>query len=220
MAKNSDALEILWTFVRGDLEASNFEHWIYTHDEVESTLGSDCFLEAISINFADTKQVNEFRHRLKKELPVPAACSCHTLSNKHLLTMGGISLEGFEHLVRGVRHMFWLHRFRCKTCHTEWWLAEEARIYDVWILFRSWDTPPSLNTYHELLSMAVSLGASVRYFQPEVSIEIPITIEELAQEKPGMKVSEIAQLIPVPLEIIRQHARDVALKTGLHIDFE
>lgn len=42
MAKNSDALEILWAFVRGDLEAGNFEQWIYTHDEAESTLGSDC----------------------------------------------------------------------------------------------------------------------------------------------------------------------------------
>ncbi|MFK0383028.1 hypothetical protein [Agrobacterium sp. NPDC090273] len=216
----SEALHICWEFARGDRDVKSFEGWLYSAAEAEPALGPDRFLEAISINFADAKQVAEFRHSLTETLPAPGACKCHTFSSPKCVSLGGISLGTFEHVEDGVGHMFWLHHFHCKACGTDWWLANEQRIFDVWMLFRGKNNQPSVSTYRELLSLAIQMGGSVRYVQPENSLEIPFTIEDLATEQPGIPLSEIAKLLPIPFDVVRRHALQVVTDKGVRIDLE
>lgn len=82
------------------------------------------------------------------------------------------------------------------------------------------DAQPIARTYRELLALAIRMGASVSYLQPEVSVEIPMTIESLALETPGISVDELAELIPVRPDVIRHHAPRLGCGTGLNIDLE
>jgi hypothetical protein len=215
-----EVVERCWAFVRGDLDISSFENWLYSDKVAELALGPDGFLGAVSTDFGDPKRVADLRHHLSELLPAPAACSCHRQASQHLVTMGALSLDAFDHVERGVLHMFWMHRFNCRACATEWWLLEEGRIYDVWILFRGGTNRPAVESYRELLSLAILMGASVQYFQPQVSVEIPATIEDLARETPGIAVSELARLISIPLGVVRKHAQRILEDTALNIDLE
>ena len=134
--------------------------------------------------------------------------------------MGSASPDTLTHSEGGTALFFWMHRVHCRVCATEWWLVEEGRIYDVWILFRGWANSPKVDTYRGLLALAVEKGARVRYVDPYASIEIPSAIEELAKETPGIAVSELARLLLVPLEIIGFHAGRVSQDFGLNIDLK
>jgi hypothetical protein len=184
-----NALAMCWAFARGDIEPSTFESWLYSDRIAEMALGPDLFLETVSADFDSTYRVADLRDVLSKILPSPAPCSCHTIPNYHLTTIGMVSLDNFDLIERGTPPRFWLHRFGCRQCGTEWCLAEESRIYDVWILVRGWIDLPDAQTYRDLLALAVRLGASVQYLQAEMSVEIPVTIEELAKETPGITLS-------------------------------
>ena len=215
-----DALEKFWAFVRGDSDLSEFEGWLYSENAAEQALGPEGFLRVVETDFGDPQKVADLRYCLSRALPAPSVCQCHKYANEQLITMGATSLDAFEHVERGVLHMFWMHHFRCKVCLADWCLVEESRIYDVWMLFRGWTNRPMVETYRELLSLAIRMGASVTYVQPQISVEIPATIRDLAIECPGISVSEIGRLIPVPLKVIRDHAQLVTKEAGLSIDLE
>ena len=213
-------LEKCWAFVRGDMDISGFENWLYFDNIAELALGPDVFLDAVSTDFGNSKRVNDLRHRLSEILPAPAACQCHTIPSGRLSTMGSASPDTFTHSDGRTALFYWMHRVQCRVCATEWWLVEGGRIYDVWILFRGWANRPKVNTYRGLLALAVEKGARVRYVDPYVSIEIPAAIEDLAKETPGIAVSELARLLLVPLDIIRFHAARVSQDFGLNIDLK
>ena len=213
-------LEKCRAFVRGDMGITAFEDWLYFEKLAESALGPELFLEAVSTDFGQPHRVADLRHRLSEILPAPAACRCHTIPNRHLVTMGASSPDTFDHLEGGTGDLHWMHRVQCRVCATEWWVVEESRIYDVWILFRGWANRPIVDTYRELLSLAQGMGARVHYVHPEVSIEIPAAIKDLAKESPGIAVSELARLLPIPLDVVWLHARRVSQEADLNIDLE
>ena len=212
------ALAICWAFARGDMAISAFETWLYTDPVAELVLGPEQYLIAAATDFGNARRVADLRYSFWNTLPAPAACECHKIANNRPISMGEFSYDGFDHVQRGAGQMFWLHRFRCRVCAAEWWLVLESRIYDVWICYRGWTNQPAIGTYRELLALAVRLGARVRYAEPEVSVEIPATIEDLAIESPGISLTELAQLLPVPVEVIRLHAERVAKASGVNIN--
>lgn len=213
-------LEQCWAFVRGDMEISGFENWLYFNNIAELALGPDMFLDAVSTDFGNPKRVNDLRHRLSEILPAPAACRCHTIPSGHLSTMGSASPDTFTHSEGETALSYWMHSVRCRVCATEWCVVEEGRIYDVWILFRGWANRPKVDTYRGLLALAVEKGARVHYVDPYVSTEIPAAIEDLAKETPGIAIGELARLLLIPLDIIRFHAGRVSQDLGLNIDLE
>ena len=213
-------LEKCWAFVRGDIDVSEFENWLYFESIAELALGTDAFLDAVSTDFGNPKRVNDLRHRLSEWLPAPAACHCHQFPNGQLTTMGSTSPDTFDDTDVRIDPLYWMRRVQCRVCGTQWWLVEECRIYDVWMLYRGWSNRPEVDTYRKLLALAVEKGAGVRYVNPYGSIEIPAAIEDLAKETPGIAVNELRRLIQVPVEVIRFHAGRVAQDVGVNIDLE
>ncbi len=109
----------------------------------------------------------------------------------------------------------------CKNCKTQWTVAQDNNIYDVWIVVRSArDDTAKVNTYRGLLSQAVTFGAMVRYGDPMHSVELPWAIEELARETPGISVTELTALLPVDRDVVMHHARAVLSGTGVSIDLK
>ncbi len=213
-------LEKCWAFVRGDMDIPEFENWLYFDSIDEISLGPDAYLDAVSTDFGSPKQVNDLRHWLAEFLPAPATCTCHTIPNGHLSTIGSSSPDTFNQVESATAVFLWEYPAQCKVCATEWWVVEESRIYDVWILFRGWDNPPKIDTYRGLLALAVDKGARVQYVDPYMSIEIPAAIENLANETPGIAVSELASLLLIPLDVIRFHAHRALQEAGFKIDLE
>ena len=214
-------LDCFWRFARGDMEASEFENWLYSNEGTQLALGEDPYLNAISVDYRDGQRVADFRAELRKSLPHPADCECHTISDWGLVILGQWSPDNFEVVQRETSSPYWLHSLVCKECQTRWTVAEDSRIYDVWIVVRvaSFDMA-KVNSYSGLLSLAVSSGAMVRYDDPIHSIELPAAIEELAREKPGISLTELTGLLPVDREIVDHHARDVIAKSRVSIDLE
>jgi hypothetical protein len=209
----------VWRFMRDDLIPDAFEAWLYAGDEAEKTLGERGFLEAISINYSNPRQVADFKAYLRRILRPPFDCDCHLQPDVGSVMLGRWSSQRLEAVEREIGAIWWLHRMKCTVCGTIWKIAAEERIYDVWLLWRdSFPWPPEILTYHGLLMAAKDSGASVYYLDPGESIEIPAAIQSLAEETPGLACSTIAALLPVDEEIVRRHARDVALRHKLQID--
>lgn len=220
LENSPELLDRFWRFVRGDMETRIFESWLYSSDEIEKALGAEEFLDTISVDFRDAKQVAEFKAYLRQNLSKAAGCDCYSLPDKGSVRLGEWPSDRFEVIEREIDGIWWLHRLKCKKCRTIWHVAAEERIYDVWLLQRGpIPSQTQLRTFRDLLMAAKASGAIVRYAEPTVSWEIPAAIQELAEETPGIACSEIERLLPVDAEIVRQHARQVALKHQLKINF-
>lgn len=213
------AIDFCWRFVRGDVDAPSFESWLYDAKDLDRALGPDAYLDAISVDFADAKQVANFKHTLKEKLPQVADCACHLMPSKTILPHSVSTVTAFEFVEREVSSLRWLHRVACTHCQTVWLAAIDSRIYDVWIMARGASADmPEVKTYHGLLETAVKLGANVRYDDPMNSVEIPAAINILAQETPGIALSTIVALLPVDHSVTRHHALNAISENKVRID--
>lgn len=214
-------LETVWRFARGDMPASEFEDWLYAHAQAELQLGEDAYLEAISLDYRNTRQVAEFRSKLGRCLPRTSECRCEAIPDWGLVTLGRWTSEGFEHIEQQEHTPYWLQAMICKTCKTHWIVGQDNIIYDVWIVVRATCRDISrIKTYRGLLSQAIRSGAMVGYEHPMQSVELPWAIKELAQETPGISVTEMTALLPADREVVMHHARAVLSQGDVSIDLE
>ena len=211
--------ENIWRFVRGDLSSVDFEDWLYTTEEMEKIIGTRLFPEAVSVNYSNPREVADLKALLIREVAAPAKCDCHLQPDVGFVALGRWPSGRLEVLERAIDGNWWRHRMKCTVCGTIWKIAAEERIYDVWLLFRneiSW--PSGVQTYRGLLLAAKESGASVHYFNPQESFEIPAAIRSLAEESPGIGLSEITELLPVDARFVGQHARDMVSQYRLDIN--
>lgn len=85
-AENED-IQMLWKFVSGDISTHEFENWLYNNGTLESLLGKDFYLEAISTDFRPSaRQVFSLKKKLKEFLlkTHPIDCDCITLRDINL----------------------------------------------------------------------------------------------------------------------------------------
>ena len=205
-------LTSFWMYVRGDSSDEKFEEWLYKDAEIEEVLGSHDYLEAISVDFRQSQNIADFKAMLAKALPSLAPCSCHTKPNYSFVTLGDWSTNDFELAEREIDGLFWLHRLVCKTCGTNWMVAEEGVIYDVRLIFRGIEANVSaVSTYHGLLKAAANTGAFFGYADPMNSIEIPIAIKSLIEETPNIPIDEIIAILPVPKLVVEHHIEQLNL---------
>ncbi len=54
----------LWRFVRGDMTAADFETWLYAQDDLERHLGSALYMELISFDYRDQRELFVLRQKL------------------------------------------------------------------------------------------------------------------------------------------------------------
>lgn len=149
-------------------------------------------------------------------------CECDRLDDLAVVPMGRHD-EVFRTLQtareRG-RPWWWLSASTCSACGRTWLVAREGRHNDIFILRRLdpaaagrllaegvW--PPDFDRFETLLEVGRAAGRAVR-FADVADSPLMHTIADLARERPGIRVSELASLLNLDPAVAAGLARRVA----------
>jgi len=237
MSRRDPFLADLWQFVRGDGELAEFEQWIYAHSgELESRLGKQQTLEVLASNFRSREAVGGVRQLLREyaERESELECRCITLPTLAVIDMGEESEPVMatieERRPRG-EPFWWLWCGECTRCGQWWLVGQEERQNDVFCLRRLngddvtglvetnvW--PPDFDSYEALLRLGFEAGKRVRFDDPEEAKSLRWTIADLAKARPGIRVSELAELLNLEINTARVLARRAERDDGAVIEFD
>lgn len=233
-ASNS-AIENIWKFIRGDMLASDFEIWVYSNPTLENLFGKTLHLEIISSNFSSKDTIFQLKKVLKEFMisSTNPSCKCPQLSNIAVVDMGDESEEvfaTFDEIKKRGHPYWWLSVYQCRECQQSWLVAQEERQNDVFCLSRLDEVAmkdiinnnrwiPIFDHYEDLLRIGLEVGKSVRFFEPLNSRSLRWTISDLAKEKPGINISEVAQLLNLDIQMAEEIARKVMREEGVDIVF-
>jgi hypothetical protein len=159
-------------------------------------------------------------------------CQCGRLDNLAVVPMGHHD-EVFRTLEmvrqRGMP-WWWLYASTCTACSQTWLVAQEERQNDLFLLRRlnlaeterllrdnRW--PPDFDRYESLLEIGRAAGRSVRFVDARDS-PLLYTITDLARERPGIRVSELASLLNLTPPVAADLARQVVQTAGVTITFD
>ncbi len=148
-------------------------------------------------------------------------CECGRLAGLAVVPMGQHD-DVFRTLeivrVRGAP-WWWLGAARCGVCGQVWLVANEERHNDLYILRRLspaiarrlldegvW--PPDFDRFERLLEIGREAGHAVR-FADVADSTLLYTIADLAKERPGIRVSELASLLNLEPAVAARLARHV-----------
>jgi hypothetical protein len=249
MSSPDQLLEVLWKFVRGDLQASDFETWLYRQPDLESQLGKDLYLAAISTDFSNRSEVWKLRCALADHVRARTSigCMCIRLRDVDVVDMGTFpapepAFEG-EHdwssedvlrtlyeVQRRGSPLWWLWAARCRACGQGWLVGSEERQNDVYCMKRLAPEqlreivdhgrwPSEFDTYEALLRIGLDAGRSVGFVDP-LSSSMNATVVDLAKARPGICVSEIAKLLSLDLAIATELARRAVEREGVRVVFD
>jgi hypothetical protein len=231
-----ELVETLWRFLRGDMLVVEFEQWVYATKELEPFLGPGRYYGAIATIYSSTDEVGELRTMLlsrMRELE-PARCMCLETANRAVLDIGSESepfMRSMEERGNAGQPRWWLSCIRCRECGDTWLVGLDSRLNDVYCLKRldkedsarllaSGIWPADFDRYETLLRMGYEAGRSVEYDVPLESKELYGTIADLARERPGIAVSELAHLLHLGTAIAWQMARRVVESEHVDIRFD
>ena len=208
-------LNILWSFVRGDMAVTDFEAWLYAETDLEPLLGESLHFELISADFKDRNAVFLLQRKVESLLRPLLKCECITLKDADMVPMGGDGDdERFFATVETVRQhgggQWWLHLDRCRACGQHWMIASEERIYDDYYLKRLdagkagqinedglW--PDDFMTYEKVLEQGLELGKACRFLDP-MAKSLVWTAQELKAARPNITPAEIADLLGIDVD--------------------
>jgi len=231
------ALADLWRFVRGDATVAVFEQWIYARsDELERRLGQEKALEVLAADYRSSEAVVRVKELLRDYLESvwTDECRCITLPKLAVIDMGEESNQALATIERRRARgepFWWLWAGEC-TCCAQWWLVgQEERQNDVFCLRRLDDGeanalvehniwPSDFDSYEVLLRLSMEAGKSVRFVEPETAKSLRSTIEDLARARPGICVSELAELLNLDVDTAKRLARRVVHEEGVLVEFD
>lgn len=106
---------------------------------------------------------------------------------------------------------WWLYLLKCKICNEYWLVAQEERIIDCFCLNRLnlkqandiienniW--PNIYDRYEDLLKIGIENNIHWYFLDPINDSPLGYTIEELAIERPFIKISELSKLLNINIE--------------------
>ena len=213
----------LWEFVRGDTEVVDFEAWLYHDETLDAALGNDMYLELVSCDFANKEEMHFAKEAIISVLEPGEACHCASVRNLDAIDMGG---DGFDEKFFSTLHIFaeagperwWLYAARCSVCGTNWLVAQEERIHDVFYVERltnevareikTGEWPDRFQTFADVLDVGVMLDAPKARFADPMAGALQATVEELLQNDPQISSSNIG----TKLGISPDHAECLMVK--------
>jgi hypothetical protein len=100
---------------------------------------------------------------------------------------------------------WWLYFSRCRLCGQNWLVAQEERIFDVYLLrrldgaqadsiIRDGHWPVEFLTYGDVLVVGRSFYEPARFFEL-LSPSLVFTVEDLLKQRPDISASEVGYLI-------------------------
>jgi hypothetical protein len=226
----------IWRFVRGDMPTSDFEQWIYSDPAAETVLGKDLYFEVVSTDFSSKDAVFCIKRTLKRFAIATSSssCMCIQLSDIAVVDMGDESKEVFltlKEIKRRGNPYWWLSVYKCRACQQSWLVAQEERYNDVFCLYRL-DTvtmedvlnknrwPTVFDRYESLLRIGLEAGKSVRFADPLNSSSLRWTISDLAKDRPGIGISEIAELLNLDIDLAEELARKAVQEDHIRVSFD
>jgi hypothetical protein len=160
-------------------------------------------------------------------------CLCASLSDVIVVDMGDESEKVFASLLevkkRGQPY-WWLSVYQCYVCEQSWLVAQEERQNDVMCLqklapatmqnvLNNGQWPAIFDHYESLLRLGIEAGKSVRFLDPLNSKSLYWTISDLSKDRPGISISQIAELLNLDLDLAEELARKVMEEDGVDITF-
>jgi len=200
----------LWEFIRGDMPVKKFECWLFSSPELEGFFGSDQYLSLISADFSSAETVYQWVKQLRSftaTLP-HGNCSCHQLPILAVIDMNieaMLALTTFNRFKDRGDPYWWLYAVDCSACGQVWLVAQDESHNDVFCLFRltqlereaivnadRW--PAIFDQYEDVKLFGLKTGGHAP-FSDSGYLPLVWTITRLAEEHPGIKVSEIAAML-------------------------
>jgi hypothetical protein len=150
-------------------------------------------------------------------------CKCGRLEDLAIVPMGRHD-DVFRSLqltrTRGLPQ-WWLGAFTCSACGQAWLVAQEERQNDIFILRRLDPAAagrllgdgvwlPDFDRLETLLEIGRAAGHAVR-FADVIDSPLMHTVADLARERPGIRVSELASLLNLEPAVASELARQVVL---------
>ena len=160
-------------------------------------------------------------------------CKCSSLSDLTVVDMGKEDAEVFRTL-QNIRSRgnpwWWLHASKCTECGQVWLVAQEERQNDVIVMLRLEDAiaerllndhiwPSEFDNYEKVIKIGYDAGRSVQFIDPMDS-SLKATMVDLAKERPGIRVSELARLLNLDNQTAAKIARLAADSEKLDISFD
>lgn len=159
-------------------------------------------------------------------------CNCATLAGLAVVPMG--EHEGVFDTLSEVRRRgmpwWWLGCAECRACGQVWLIAQEERQNDIFIM-RKLDAdagyqlvsndvwPTDFDRFERLLEIGRDSGHRVSFVDPLGDSSLIDTAGDLAQERPGIRVSELASLLALPPALAAEVARQAVADRGVTITF-
>jgi hypothetical protein len=226
----------LWEYIRGDLPQKIFDDIFLSDLSYQKYFGEELWLLVAEADYQNKDITFKIKKRLKEFLydNHPQPCKCIEIKNIDIVDMGEDSDLKFRTLHRIMDRgepYWWLYLSLCDKCNQYWLVAQEERQNDVFIMKRlneeqalailgknEW--PSDFDHYETLLFIGKGAGKSVRFHDPLLSISLGATIEDLAKDSPGIKLSKIASLLNLDINTALIICTKVMRNTGVSINLD
>lgn len=159
-------------------------------------------------------------------------CECGGLEDLAIVPMGNHDdvFRTLEEVTKRGSPFWWLYLSACRVCGQRWLIAQEERHNDLFIfrrlshptaerIIQDNDWPTDFDRYETLLEIGRAAGRSVRFFDVSDSPLLD-TVMDLARERPGICVSELASLLNLDPNIAGELARQVVNMAEVKITFD
>jgi hypothetical protein len=145
------------------------------------------------------------------------ACQCEALTALAVVDMGDHEqvFATLDELRRRSLPYWWISAHSCRACGQEWLVGQDERHNDIFCMRRlgareleaitrddSW--PSDFDRYETLLRIGRDAGRAVRYFDPLRDSCLDVVISELARERPGIRIDELASLLNIDAVTTRE----------------
>lgn len=229
------SLAVMWEFIRGDMRPTDFEQWVYSQPDLEERLGKALYLDTLSADYSSKRAVFDIRRSLEVYARDASDLRCECITLPDLADVGmGEHIPVFRTLEQRARRgdpFWWLSEYQCTECEQWWLVASEERQNDVFFLRRlspqeaerivkedRW--PSDFDSFERLLRLGLERGHRVRFMDPLNSRSLWWTMVDLARGRPGIHVSELAELLNLDVLLVEEIARRVVREEGAAIDLE
>ena len=151
-------------------------------------------------------------------------CDCGYWDDLCIVNMTGDTCPQFFKKFRIIKKRgekyWWLDIRKCKICNQYWLVAQEERTNDIFCLNRLNEKqvndiiknniwPIVFDKYETLLELAVQNNLCCIFFDPIYDSPTSQTIEDLALERPYIKISELSRLLNINIETALHLSKEV-----------
>ena len=128
-------VHVIWTFVRGDMEAADFERWLYANSSLEGELGGRFYLDVISADYANKLAVGDIKASLEDyaEENTARRCECLTLCEFYRISTlgeGEVVFKKFAKRAERGEPFWWISAHQCTACGQGWLVAADNDEYE------------------------------------------------------------------------------------------